>query len=114
MSKIYAHDNFKNKIILCGDLRGETFYKNVKSYHFFKICNGYGIQETGFQEICEKKCKKVIISESDTNQSWISTIKDWKEHGAIKDFGSGKQRFLSMKYMKGHKEPTVIEQWQNE
>lgn len=97
--KIYAYDPKKDKTILTGDLLDGCFYKPVTSANFMRIVDGYGIQESAFQEVCERGCKKIAITQEATRAIWYSTPDDWIEHGKVADYGSGKQRFLSLKYM---------------
>jgi len=97
--KIYSTDIKKNKVILCGTFEGDTFTRHVTPKHYMRVVGGYGINEDAFQKIMEYKCKKVIIEDITTGQKWESTIEDWLEHCTIADYGSGKQRFLGLKYM---------------
>lgn len=98
--KILTYDTKKKKVVLCGEFIGDTFFRNVKPYHYMKVVGGYGISEDAFQEIISKGCKKIIIKEITTENSWESRIEDWIGHCHIADYGSGKQRFLGLKYMK--------------
>lgn len=102
MTKILSFDSKKKKYILAGNLVGYTFFKNVEPKHFMRIVGGYGINEDVFQDILGKGCKDIIIKETVTKQNWKSDVRDWVEHCKIADYGSGKQRFLSLKYMKTH------------
>lgn len=101
--KILSTDSKKNKTILCGNLVADTFFRDVTPKHFMRVVGGYGISEDAFQKITELGCKKVVIKDIVTHQSWESAINDWIEHCNIADYGSGKQRFLSLKYMHTHK-----------
>jgi hypothetical protein len=99
MIKIYSTDLKKNKTILCGVFDSDTFTRHVTPRHFMRKVGGYGISEDAFQKIVEYGCKKVIIKDITTYLSWESSIEDWLNNCHIADYGSGKQRFLSMKYM---------------
>lgn len=101
--KILSYDLKKRKTILAGQLMGDAFFKDVQPYHFMRMVGGYGISEDAFQKILSEGCKKVIIKELATGNRWESDIKDWQAHCLIADYGSGKQRFLSLKYMRTHK-----------
>ena len=101
--KIYSTDIKKTKTVLCGELVGDTFFRDVTPKHFMRIVGGYGISEDAFQKIIESGCKKVVIKDVVIQQLWESAIKDWIEHCNIADYGSGKQRFLSLKHMHTHK-----------
>lgn len=101
--KILGYDLKKSKYILAGNLIGDTFFKDVMPFHFMRVVGGYGISEEVFQQILSKDCKYIIIKEVATKQNWKAPVKNWIEHCKIADYGSGKQRFLSLKYMSTHK-----------
>jgi hypothetical protein len=103
MTKILSYDLKKKKTILCGQLMGKTFFKDVMPFHYMRMVGGYGISEDAFQKIIGDGCEKVVIKEVKTGNQWESKIKDWFDHCLIADYGSGKQRFLSLKYMRTHK-----------
>lgn len=63
------------------------------------ILGGYGIQEVAFQEFLERGGEYIIEKVLPTNDMWKSSKKDWLEHGRVMDYGWGKQRFLSLKFM---------------
>ena len=100
MRKLLAKDPAKNKLVLCGYTDGDMFIRNVHSIkHFMRVTGGYGIQEVGFQEILKRGIEKVLMKETDTKKQWASNIKAWKDNSRVADYGNGKQRFLSLKYM---------------
>ena len=96
--KILTYDPQKKKTILCGEYEDKTFVRKVEPKHFMKVLQGYGIQEVAFQEILSKGCTRVIIKTK--TDEYFAPINLWIEHGAIKDYSAGKQRFLSLKFMK--------------
>jgi hypothetical protein len=101
--KILSYDPRKHKRVLCGEFIVDTFFRTVQPYHFMKIVGGYGIQEDAFQDIVGRGCKKIVIKEVKTGNQWEATVEDWLNHCHIADYGSGKQRFLGLKYMHTHK-----------
>jgi hypothetical protein len=103
--KLLAWDPTKKKQVLCGELIGDTLFRWVEPKHFMRVVGGYGIQEIAFQEIVKRGVKKIVLKETHTNQRWEATIDEWKEHCHIADYGHGKQRFMSTKYMHTHKLP---------
>lgn len=105
--KIYTFDPQKNKKVLCGELVGNTFFRWVKPQHFMRINQSYGIQEIAFQEMIKRGADKIVLKEEGTDKSWEATVGNWKTKGTVADYGSGKQRFLSMKYQDNHKNPIV-------
>jgi putative cell wall-binding protein len=100
--KLLCFDPHKNKRVLCGEVIGEALFRWVKPEHFMRVVQGYGIQEVAFQEVVRKGIKTIILKETNTNQRWEASIKIWLENSKIMDFGYGKQRFLSLKFMKTH------------
>ncbi len=102
MKKLLVYDPQKRKLVLCGYVNDDTFIRHVNSKkHFMKIVDGYGIQETAFDELRKREIKNILIEEEDTKTSWTSKVDDWKNNGKVADYGNGEQRFLSMKYMFG-------------
>ena len=100
MRKLLVKDPTKDKLVLAGFVDGDTFRRHVTSYrHFMKIVGGYGIQEIAFEELQKRKIKNILLEEKDTGKSWYSKLDDWTEHGKVADYGHGRQRFLSMRYM---------------
>lgn len=100
--KFLTYDPHKKKKVLCGELIGDTLFRWVKPEHFMNVVQGYGIQEIAFRQLVKKDCKYIILKEKDTNKRWKANIKAWKELGRVADYGHGKQRFLSLKYMRPH------------
>lgn len=78
---------------------GNIFFKQVeRAKHYMRVLSGYGIQKEVFDKI-KQKVKWIIIFEKDTNNRLLSKIEDWKEHSSAQNYGSGRQIFLSEKYM---------------
>lgn len=100
--KLLAFDPAKNKRILCGEVIGNALFRWVKPEHFMRKFQAYGIQEVAFQEIILKGVENIILKEEGTGKNWKADTKTWNIHGKVMDFGHGKQRFLSMKYMRSH------------
>ena len=96
--KITTYDPKKKKVVLCGELDGDTFTRRVEAKHFMRVMQGYGIQEQAFQILLEEDCKRIIIKTA--TDEYIAPIKTWIEHGKIADYSAGKQRFVSLKFMK--------------
>lgn len=96
--KILTYDPKKKKTVLCGELEGDTFTRLVEAKHFMKVMQGYGIQEDAFQEILEKGCTRIIIKNKTTE--YFAPMSIWLEYGRVADYSSGKQRFVSLRFMK--------------
>ena len=101
--KVYSYDPAKKKQILCGEIIEHTFFREVSTSHFMRVLNGYGIQEDAYQKLREHGVKKITLIELKTTNSWVSDIVDWEMSGKVADYGHGKQRFLSLKYMHSKK-----------
>lgn len=89
-------------MVLCGEVNGDTFTRTVSTKHFMRVVGGYGISEDAFIELGAKGIKKLIIKVKETGDQWETTPQDWLTHAKVADYGSGKQRFLSLKYMRRH------------
>lgn len=109
MKPLLAYDPRKNRYIKCGTVVGDTLFRDVKPEHFMRIVQGYGIQEIAFQEALQKGIKIIVLKETHTDQRWEATTKEWAEYSKLMDFGHGKQRFLSLKFMRTHKVKTLDE-----
>lgn len=90
---IYAFDPKKNRKIKAGIYKEGTFTKEVKSRHFMRKENGYGIQEEVIERLQELGCQTVVIA-SPTNK-YTSEFNKWLQQ-PVKDYGHGKQRFLTV------------------
>ena len=87
---------------------GNIFFKQVtRAKHFMRILSGYGIQKEAYDKI-KQKIKWVIIFEKDTGNRLLSKIEDWKEHSSAQNYGSGRQVFLSEKYMQVLSPPPLL------
>ncbi len=100
MTRIFALDPHKGKSILCGEIKGGVFVRKVKPEHFMRVVGGYGIQEDAFEEVLVNQVKTIVLIEN-KGKEWQSKIEDWLLHGKVADYGHGKQRFLSLRYMEG-------------
>lgn len=103
--KLLTFDPKKNKKVLIGEIAGDTLFRDVEAKHFMNVLQGYGIQEVGFSDAISKGVKFIVLKEAHTGKRWKSDIDTWKLHGKVADYGHGKQRFLSMKYMHERKDP---------
>lgn len=106
-NQLLTFDPHKKKMVLCGKVYGDRLIRQVNSKHFMRVVNGYGIQEIAFEKVVEIGIKHITLVVDSTDVTWDSTIGDWKEHGKVADYGHGKQRFLSMRYMSAKKIPVV-------
>lgn len=97
--KLLTFDPKKNKQVLVGELIVDTLFREVDPKHFMRVLQGYGIQEVAFEEIVRRGVIKIVLKELGTNKRWEARVKDWVEHGRVADYGHGKQRFLSVKFM---------------
>jgi hypothetical protein len=100
-NKVYCFDPKHQSPRLMGyiDSDGKTFVKTVEPKNYMRVIGGYGLQYDAFSSFAEAGLTKIVVFEKHTGNSWLSTTKDWVEHGKIADYGNGKQVFLSLKYM---------------
>lgn len=103
--KILTYDPKKGKKVLCGNLVGDTLFRDVEAKHFMQVLQGYGIQEVVFQEILSMGVKYIILKETHTDKRWKADTETWRLKSKVADYGHGKQRFLSLKYMHDRKNP---------
>lgn len=103
--KLLAFDPAKKKMVLCGEVVGDSLFRWVKPEHFMRVSQSYGIQEVAFQKIVIEGLKTIILKEEATEQRWEASVEDWRVHGRVADYGHGKQRFLGIKFMRTHKIP---------
>lgn len=101
--KLLTFDPRKRKQVLVGEIIGDTLFRNVTTKHFMRVLDGYGIQEDAMRQLVSRGVHKIVIKETDTGKQWESLESDWALHGKSADYGNGKQRFLSLKYMHTHK-----------
>lgn len=103
--KLTTWDPGKGKYVLCGDIIGNTLHRTVSTRHFMRLVDGYGIQENAFVEAVSKGVTKVEMYVKETKDTWTSPVQAWLDHGKVADYGFGKQRFLSLKYMERRQKP---------
>ena len=103
--KLLTYDPAKKKKVLVGEIIGDTLFRWVQPEHFMQVVGGYGIQEIAFQQILKERVKMIILKATHTEKRWEADVETWKYHGRVMDYGNGKQRFLSMKYMRTHELP---------
>ena len=102
-TNVYSFDPKKNKRIVAGmyDSDANVYSKGVnKGIHFMKIVDGYGIQEDIYESVVKRQSKVQIFEISAAGRKVLtSSYLDWNTQGKTADYGHGKQRFLSVKYM---------------
>lgn len=97
-NKIYTFDPQKNKLVLAGRIKKKVFWKTVNSKHFMRKLNSYGIQNDVLQTLQDLKITKIRIKTK--TQILESALSMWVEYALIREYGHGKQYFLSVNYMK--------------
>lgn len=79
-----------------GTLKGDLFFKNVKTENILRIMDAWGIGENIIQSL---PAKTNITLNDETGKEWKCTREDYLEHGVKREFGAhGPQRFLSRNY----------------
>lgn len=97
--KLNVFDEGKNKMVLCGNLIGDTLFRDVKPQHRVRFCDGYAIQEIVFPKLQEHEVKNIVLKATDSKKRWKATVDMWMRKGFTRDLGHGKQRFLPVNYM---------------
>lgn len=114
-TKVYCFDPKCKKLMTMGNKIGDTFFKTVENKHFMRVVGGYGFQYDAFACFEAEGIKNIEVLERHTGITWLSKPADWFAHGAIADYGRGKQIFLSLKYMhKKNKEAIQAERDEKE
>lgn len=100
-TNIYTVDPAKKKDVLVGVYDSESntlILRKDKAKHFMRVVDGYGMQEDVYERARKKNCY-VLIKEKG-GATYQSHITGWAMNGKSADYGNGKQKFLSLKYMK--------------
>ena len=97
--KLFTVDTKKKKSVFVGNILGDTLYKEVENKHLMRVVEGYGIQENTMRTLHEKGVRRIIIKNIETGKELSSSLDAWNINGRVADYGHGKQRFLSLKYM---------------
>jgi len=92
-------DPGKKKEIFCGTIADNIFYRSVKNAHFMVKESGYGIQMEVLQRLLIFGVDVIVIT-TKAGTTLKSRLSDWGKNGKVKDYGNGKQVFLSTKFMK--------------
>lgn len=109
--KLYALDERKQKAVLAGHYNPVTgiFTKKVDSQkHKLRTFDAYGISEDVItqlqnrEKLLDDTQVQIKIMEQDTGNDLYAPLSLWVRKGIIRDFGSGKQRFLSIPHFADH------------
>lgn len=93
---IHTYDPKKKKQIVAGELCGNYFMKTIGKDHFMIKERGFGIQEDVLQTLQEVGCERIIVR----TKKFIygTTLEAWIKQ-PVRDYGHGKQRFISVKQL---------------
>ena len=82
-----------------GELEDGIFKKKVKaSRHLMKIYDAWGIDLNAFEEHLLPINAQIKILDEESNIIYSTTAKVYQSNGIKKDFGDGRQIFLSRKH----------------
>ena len=95
--RILTFDPKKEKKVKAGYYKDGIFFREVTDKHFMWKFEAYGMQADVADKLASLGCKIVVLFAP--TQTWISKFEDWARQ-APKDFGNGKQLFLTLKYMR--------------
>lgn len=92
---IHSFDPSKGKQVVAGefDYQTFTFSKKVTNRHYMVIQHGYGISEDVIQQLIHLGCNTIVIKTK--NKEYTFKFEELLD-SPIKDYGSGKQRFLKI------------------
>lgn len=100
--KLITFDPAIKKVVVAGKWIPEKklFAKKVGPEHFMRVLQGYGIQNDVFQQVVKNGVHHIAFKEIHTGDVLLSRVQQWLDDGVVKDYGHGKQRFLSIKFMR--------------
>ena len=88
-----------------GTLDNNVFTKNVKeSKHLMRAYDAWGIDYGVFINHLKPTNAQILIHDTESDTTYASSANVFEAHGLIKDFGYGKQVFLSRKEFDTHSE----------
>ena len=98
--EIYTTPPDKGHPVLAGEVIKDCFCKKVtRTRHYFNLVSGYAIQNDVYTQLQKLGVNRVVIFEKDTGDYLTSDLEAWIEHSGKGNWGSGRQRVLSEKYM---------------
>jgi len=98
VNELKIYDPKKGQEITVGRIEGACFRKKVKSKHYMRKYQGYGIDKRVIDKLLSMLEIDFIIIETKTT-IMRSTIPAWINRGTRADFGHGEQYFLAVKEM---------------
>lgn len=69
-----------------------------KNKHLLKIMDAWGIQSTVIDELKDLGCEEIRIKETQEEEVYSIGFETFMYHAVERDFGAGKQRFVSRKF----------------
>jgi hypothetical protein len=82
-----------------GTLKDGKFRKKVvKDRHLFKIFDAWGIDSQVVEDLKKEKTEEIRILETTEDVVYSVPLEQFIEHSVEKDFGDGKQLFVSRKF----------------
>ncbi len=100
MITIQTFDKKKNRKVVAGVFYEESkiYVKTVKGNHYMVKERGYGIQFDIIRDLIHLECQQIYIYTQSSIYKCL--FQDWLKKSTVKDYGHGKQSFLSVKEMK--------------
>lgn len=93
------YDKKKQKEVVVGHIKDDTFFKTVKANHYMIKYQGYGIDKRVLSYLFAEKLSVEYIIIQTKLQKYKSKLIDWLEKGIEGDFGHGTQLFLPVSLM---------------
>jgi len=112
-NRLYAFDPARGDKALVGQIIGNALILVKNKEHLFKKFDAYAIDERCFQDIKKDGITEIRVKRIDIEQRLKASIETWEKNGVVRDFGHGRQIFLSLKYMDSYEPqldyPTELE-----
>lgn len=87
--------NSNGKII--GKISRNVFVKKVKkSKHLLRKWNSWGIDEEVVDELVKEGIQNIKIHETEEQEIYLVSVKEFAEKGVLADFGHSRQIFLPL------------------
>ena len=86
---------------IAGTFKDGIYYsRRSMKKHVLIILDAWGIDERILKQLKELDCKEVRILDTDSDEVYSATMKDFVADGIPKDFNHNKQVFLPIRYWK--------------
>jgi hypothetical protein len=101
LTAIKTYDEGKGSYVQAGWYHEEqkTYYRDVKTNHFMRKFQGWGIQQDIIDSLPLMGCERVLIRVLDSGSRFQAPLNTWQTAGVADNFGHGVQVFLDINHM---------------